>query len=167
MPMAWFLASKGTMSVWVLALVWGIASYVGTLPFYFLWYWGNRVKINAWLAKYGKWLFIKPSEVDTAFGWFEKRWSGLVFVGRLIPIVRTVISFPAWCVKMRFLPFSALTLAGSILRSGILATAGYYLWENWQSVSWFIGKYEHTVLYVGIACVAAYFFYLFWNRSKK
>ena len=73
MPMAGWLAAQGTMKVWILALIGGVASYLGTLPFYFLGYWGNREKINQWLAKYGKWFFIKPEEVDTAFGWFEKR----------------------------------------------------------------------------------------------
>ena len=167
MPMAWFLASTGKMSVPILALVWGVASYLGTLPFYFLWYWGNREKINKWLAKYGKRFFIKPSEVDTAFAWFEKWGVWLVFVGRLVPIVRTVISFPAWCIKMKFLPFTLYTLIWSTLWSGLLAFAWFYLWENWNTVWAFVGKYEHTVLVLWIIFVIAYIAYLFWNRSKK
>ena len=60
------------MKIRVLALIGGIASYLGTLPFYFLGYRGNRQKINRWLDKYGRWLFIKPEEVETAFDWFHK-----------------------------------------------------------------------------------------------
>lgn len=167
MPMAGRLASQGTMQVWVLALVGGVASYLGTLPFYFLGYWGNREKINMWLAKYGKWFFIKPEEVDTAFDRFQKRGKGFVFFGRLVPIVRTVISFPAGCVKMPFVPFSVLTLLGSTLRSGILATAWYYLGENRDQVGAFFGKYEHVVLAVIGVCAVVYIYYLFSARKKK
>lgn len=166
MPMAWFLASTGKMSVPVLAIVWGISSYLGTLPFYFLGYRGNRQKIDKWLNKYGKYFFIKTSEVDTAFAWFEKRGYGLVFIGRLVPIVRTVISFPAGCVKMKFLPFSLYTLVWSTLWSGLLAFAWFYLGENRNKVWSFIGEYEHTVLFAGIVFVVLYIAYLFWNRKK-
>lgn len=134
MPLAGWLAAEGAMKVWILAVVGGIASYLGTLPFYFLGYRGNRQKINRWVSKYGKWFFIKPEEIDTAFDWFQKYGKGFVFLGRLVPIVRTVISFPAGAVKMKFLPFSLLTLVGSTLWSGILATAGYYLGANWEQV---------------------------------
>lgn len=167
MPMAWFLASNGKMSVPVLALVWWISSYLGTLPFYFLGYRWNRQKIDKWLAKYWKYFFIKVSEVDTAFAWFEKWGYGLVFVWRLVPIVRTVISFPAWCVKMKFLPFTLYTLVGSTMWSRLLAFAGFYLWENWNQVGAFMSEYEHIVLVLWIIFVVAYILYLFWNRSKK
>lgn len=166
MPMAWFLASTWEMNVWILAIIWWVASYLGTLPFYFLWYWGNREKINQWLAKYGKWLFIKPDEVDTAFSWFEKYGKWFVFFGRLVPIVRTVISFPAWCVKMPFVPFTILTLVWSTLWSFILATAWYYLGENWSQVWWFFGQYEHIVLGILGVCFVVYIAYLFSNRTK-
>lgn len=95
MPLAGFLAAQGSMDLWTLAIVGGVASYVGTLPFYFLGYRGNRQKINKWLEKYGKWLFIKPGEVEEAFSWFHTYGKALVFFGRLVPIIRTVISFPA------------------------------------------------------------------------
>lgn len=127
MPLAGFLAAQGSMNVWTLAIVGGIASYVGTLPFYFLGYRGNRHKINKRLEKYGKWLFIKPGEVEQAFSWFHRYGKALVFFGRLMPIIRTVISFPAGCIKMPFLQFSAYTIAGSVLWSGLLAWAGYLL----------------------------------------
>ncbi len=117
MPLAGWLAAEGSMQIWALALIGGVASYLGTLPFYFLGYWGNRQKINRWVGKYGKWFFIKPEEIDTAFDWFQKYGKGFVFLGRLVPIVRTVISFPAGAIKMKFLPFTLLTLAGSILWS--------------------------------------------------
>lgn len=167
MPLAWFLAAEGKMSVLWLAIIGWVASYLGTLPFYFLGYWGNRQKINAWLEKYGKWLFIKPDEVETAFSWFTKYGKGFVFLGRLVPIVRTLISFPAWCVKMPFVSFSILTLLWSTLWSWLLAAAWYYLGDNRNIVGVFMEKYQHIVMILGIVIVVAYVAYLFWNRGKK
>ncbi len=167
MPLAGWLAAEWAMKVRILALVGWVASYLGTLPFYFLGYRGNRQKIYRRLDKYGKWFFIKPDEVDTAFDWFQKYGKWFVFFGRLVPIVRTVISFPAGCVKMPFVPFSLLTLLGSTLWSAILATAGYYLGANWSQVWEAIAEYEHVVLGVLLVVVAAYVVYLFRNRKKK
>lgn len=167
MPLAGFLASQGTMNLWILALVGGIASYIGTLPFYVLGYRGNRQKINKRLDRYGKYLFIKASEIDEAFSRFHRYGKSLVFFGRLIPIIRTVISFPAGCVKMAFWEFSLYTIAGSVLRSGFLAWAGYMLGEHWESVGGAIGKYEHLVLVLGVIGVVAYLTYLFGQRKKK
>lgn len=167
MPLAGWLAAEWAMKIWVLALVGGIASYLGTLPFYFLGYWGNRQKINRRVWKYGKWFFIKPEEIDTAFDWFQKWGRWFVFLGRLVPIVRTVISFPAGAVKMKFVPFSLLTLVGSTLWSALLAIAGYYLWANWEQVGAFVGKYEHVVLAIVVVCIVAYIVYLFRNRKQK
>lgn len=167
MPLAGRLAADGTMNLWALALIGGVASYLGTLPFYFLGLRGNRQKINRWISKYGKWLFIKPEEIEVGFDRFHKWGKGLVFVGRLIPVVRTVISFPAGAVKMNFFSFSALTLIGSVLRSGLLAVAGYYLGANRNQVGAFMAKYEHIVLVIVGIGIVAYVTYLFWNRRKK
>jgi membrane protein DedA with SNARE-associated domain len=67
---------------------------------------------------------------------------------------------------MKFLPFSMLTLAWSVLWSWFLATLWFYLGENRDKVGAMIWDYEHVVLYVGIVCVVMYVVYLFWNRKK-
>jgi membrane protein DedA with SNARE-associated domain len=146
MPFAGFLASEGKMDLLVLALVGGVSSYLGSLPFYFLGYWGNDFIVNKFIARYGKYLFISQKDVDRGFALFDKNGNGIVLLGRLVPLVRTVISFPAGVAKMNFVEFSFYTLIGSVLWSGFLATAGYLLGENWRDVVKWIEGYQEIII---------------------
>lgn len=148
MPFAGFLAAQGKLNVVMLALVGGISSYLGSLPFYFLGFWGNDFIVNRFIGKYGRYLFIQQKDIDRGFEVFGKYGNGIVMVGRIIPIIRTVISFPAGVAKMNFIEFSLYTLIGSIIWSGFLATAGFMLGENWQMVVDWISGYQKTIILV-------------------
>lgn len=156
MPFAGFIAADGTMSLLILTLVGGFASYLGSLPFYFLGYWGNDVVMNKFLSKYGKYLFIRQQDVDKGFEIFDKYGNGIVMVGRIIPIIRTVISFPAGLAKMKFVEFSLYTIVGSVVWSGFLASMGYVLGDRWEIVIEWMSKYEKAILIIGVIAVIAY-----------
>lgn len=162
LPFAGFLASKGTMNIYILAGISAIASYLGTLPFYFI---GSAGKnwVEKFLNKYGKYLFIKEGEVALAFNAFEKYGNSLVLVGRMIPIVRSLISFPAGVIRMNFVTFSIFTLIGSLLWSFILAYAGFLLGENWAVVEDYINKYQLVVIAMGVVAVIAF---IVWKVRK-
>lgn len=156
MPFAGFIASQGKMNLLVLILLGGLASYFGTLPFYFIGYWGNKLVVDKFLKRYGKYLFIKEEEVDRGFEIFNKHGNIFVLVGRLIPVVRSVISFPAGVAKMPFVTFSIYTLVGSVLWSAVLATLGYLLGDKWSLIGGYIKQYENVVLVI-ISVVLIYF----------
>jgi membrane protein DedA with SNARE-associated domain len=119
---------------------------LGTLPFYFLGYWGHRERIYQFVQKYGKWLWISADGVDQAFVYFKKFGGAFVLLGRCIPLVRTFVSFPAGAVRMNFVRFSTLTLIGSMLWTALLAGVGYRLGAQWSQAAEFIKSYEHWVL---------------------
>ncbi len=146
MPFAGFLASEGKMNIIILGFTGGVASYLGTLPFYFMGKIGNREVINNFIEKWGRYLFIQQEEIDKAFDMFERFGYPLVFFGRLIPIIRSFISFPAGMVKMNFIKFTVYTIIGSTIWSFILTIAGYLLGNNWKEVSTIIGRYEKVML---------------------
>ncbi|MBD3329152.1 DedA family protein [Candidatus Dojkabacteria bacterium] len=146
LPFAGFLASEGKMNILALGLIGGIFSYLGTLPFYFIGTIGNRETIDKFIKKYGKYLFISEDEVNAAFKMFDKFGKLLIFFGRLVPLVRSVISFPAGMAKMNFAGFTVLTLIGSTMWSYILVIAGYFLGEHWDAVGNFVGRYEKIVM---------------------
>lgn len=146
LPFAGFLASQGKMNIIVLGLLGGIFSYLGTLPFYFIGTIGNRDAINKFIKKYGKYLFISDDEVEAAFKLFDKFGNFLIFGGRLIPLVRSVISFPAGMARMNFGIFTFLTLIGSTMWSFVLVIAGFFLGEHWDVVGDFVGRYEKAVM---------------------
>ena len=124
LPFSGFVAAQGSLNIYVVIIVATVAAYLGTLPFYFIGLWGEDVVLK-FLKKYGKYLFISQKDLDNGYKAFEKFGYGIVFLGRLIPIVRTVISFPAGASKMNFGIFSLFTLVGTLIWSSILAYTGY------------------------------------------
>jgi membrane protein DedA with SNARE-associated domain len=162
LPFSGFVASQGTLDIYIVIIVATLAAYLGTLPFYFIGVWGEEF-ILKFLKKYGKYLFISQKDVDAGYKAFEQFGLGIVFVGRLIPIVRTVISFPAGASKMKFGIFTLFTVLGSLIWSSILAYTGYLMGENWSVVSVYTKEYERVIL--GVLLIA--FLFYIWRGIKN
>lgn len=171
LPFAGFLAANGEMNVFIVGIVGATSSYLGTLPFYFIGKIGNKAKIKRLTDKYGRYIFISNEDVQKAFSLFERFGTPLVSFGRLIPIVRSLISLPAGMIHMNFLLFSGYTLAGALIWSYILAFGGFFLGDNWEQISKIISQYEHLVMTLGIVGILIFIGYRVWitinNFSKK
>jgi len=155
LPFSGFVASTGKMDLVFVIVIATVAAYLGSLPFYFIGKWGEKPVIN-FINKYGKYLFIQQKDVDKVFGAFDKYGKGVVFFGRLIPMIRTLISFPAGVAKMQFARFSMYTLFGSLTWNILLTYAGYQLGDHWSVVSKWIEKYQNVILVLIIIAVLLY-----------
>jgi len=155
LPFSGFVASTGKMDLVFVIVIATVAAYLGSLPFYFIGKWGEKPVIN-FIDKYGKYLFIQQKDVDKVFGAFDKYGKGVVFFGRLIPMIRTLISFPAGVAKMQFARFSMYTLLGSLTWNILLTYAGYQLGDHWSVVSKWIEKYQNVILVLIIIAVLLY-----------
>ncbi|HPM13883.1 MAG TPA: DedA family protein [Candidatus Dojkabacteria bacterium] len=155
LPFSGFVASTGKMDLVFVMVIATVAAYLGSLPFYFIGKWGEKPVIN-FIGKYGKYLFIQQKDVDKVFGAFDKYGKGVVFFGRLIPMIRTLISFPAGVAKMQFARFSMYTLLGSLTWNILLTYAGYQLGDHWSVVSKWIEKYQNVILVLIIIAVLLY-----------
>ena len=166
LPFSGFVASMGSMSIYLVITVSTIAAYLGSLPFYMIGRWGERFFRN-FLNRYGKYLFIEDSDVDLAFNLFEKYGNGVVFLGRLIPIVRTLISFPAGIAKMPFVKFSIYTLVGSLVWNILLSYTGYVLGDHWESVGEWVSRYEDVIIFVVVLILLLYIGRGVFKRVRK
>lgn len=166
MPFAGFLTASGDMNLVLLTLIGGFASYLGSLPFYFIGYWGNDLVVDKFLKNYGKYFFIDQGDVDMGFKVFDKYGNSIVLIGRLIPIIRTVISFPAGVAKMNLWEFSLYTIIGSVVWSGFLASAGYFLGDNYEVIIDYLSAYENVILGLGVAAVVGFVGYKVWKKRK-
>ena len=155
LPFSGFVASTGKMDLVFVIVIATVAAYLGSLPFYFIGKWGEKPVIN-FINKYGKYLFIQQKDVDKVFGAFDKYGKGVVFFGRFIPMIRTLISFPAGVAKMQFARFSMYTLFGSLTWNILLTYAGYQLGDHWSVVSKWIEKYQNVILVLIIIAVLLY-----------
>ena len=144
-PFSGFVASQGTLNIVFVILTASLVTYLGTLPFYLIGLWGEGA-ILTFLKKYGKYLFISNDDIDKAYKIFDKHGHGIIFFGRIIPIIRSVISLPAGVAKMNFWKFTLFTLAGTTLFAALLCLPGYFMGENWGVVVGYIEEYERVIL---------------------
>ena len=116
----------------------------------------------------GQMLHFRPEDVDLAKGWFLDRGRSAVFLCRLIPIVRSLISIPAGIAGMPFVPFLVFTAAGSILWNTVLVYAGRIAGDSWEKVSAAFGVYSDLFLMVaGISIAFAALFRGCGERKKQ
>lgn len=147
LPLAGFTASRGSLVLWQVLLWTTIGSVVGALMLYALGAWLGPRRLRSivdWMP------LMKVSDVDVAETWFAKHGGKAVFFGRMIPIVRSLISIPAGIERMPLARFTLLTAAGSAIWNTIFVMAGYLLGANWHLVE----QYADMVKYGVIAAVA-------------
>ena len=146
MPLAGFLAARGTLSLPLAVAVGTAGSVVGAL----FWYWvGLRFgekRLRRMAARHGRWLTVSPLDVDAASAWFERNGGRVVFLGRMVPAVRTLISIPAGVARMPLAAFLALSAAGSALWTGALAVAGYLLESQYTRVAGWVNPVSTLVV---------------------
>ena len=107
----------------------------------------------------GHLLHFRLEDVDLAKGWFRERGKSAVFLCRLIPIVRSLISIPAGIARMSFVPFLVFTAAGSLLWNTVLVYAGRIAGDSWEKVSAAFGVYSDLFLMIaGISIAFAVLF---------
>ena len=150
MPVAGFLAFEHHLSLVPVIAVGVVANLAGSLLSYYV----GRGEGRTLLLKYGRYIMIKPHDIERADDWFARYGPPAVFFARLLPVVRTFISLPAGVAKMDVKKFSILTVLGCIPWVTILGVAGYELGANWSKVLTYTRPLEYAVLaavVVGIA----------------
>jgi len=153
MALAGFLASRGVFGLHETILVGSLGNLAGSLIEYFL---GLHLARPA-LLRLGKYLLISERDLTLAEEFFRSK-SGFaaVFVGRMIPGIRSVIGFPAGIARMNPLSFALATITGSLPWNALFACLGYLLGERWQVVL----AYSNLVDAVGVLALLAAAAYL-------
>lgn len=159
MPAAGFAASQGTMGLWAVIIAGTLGSVLGAVPLYYLGTVFDEKRLLVLVNKYGKYVLVKPDDIRYAQSWFAKYGYWVVFFGRMIPAIRSLISIPAGMNKMPMLPFLFLTAVGSAIWTSLLAYAGYVLGANYQQVEQFIAPISKIVVVIVllIALTIAFF----------
>ena len=154
-----FLASRGELSFFWVGLIGALANVLGSWLAYWLGIWGGRPLIERW----GRYVFLKPHDIDRAHEWFERHGEAAVFVARLLPVVRTFISLPAGVARMPFGRFTLYTFLGCLPWSFALAWGGYVLGENWEAVL----RYGEPISWAIAIGVVLFIGWWLWKRARK
>jgi len=156
MPFSGFLASKGNLSLAAVIIVGTIANLVGSYIAYYIGYFIEETFLLRLIKKYGKFILISEDDYQKANKWFEKYGDKIIFISRLLPGIRTVISLPAGVFRMDIKKFTLYTVLGCLIWSAFLAYVGYALGENWRALEGYFRKFEVVIVIVLIAAVLWY-----------
>ncbi len=139
LPYAGFLVSDPSQlepltgapwNFWIVVIVATIGNTAGSLIAYAIGAYGGR----PFLERYGRYLLIRPHEIEAADRFFQRYGAATVFFGRLLPIVRTFVSFPAGVTRMPLPKFIMYSTAGAVPWSIALTFAGVQLGANWHQI---------------------------------
>ncbi len=149
MPFAGSLVATGELNLWLVGIAGGVGCVLGSLVAYYVGLWGGR----RFLERHGRWVLISRHDLDLADRWFDRHGEISVFIGRLLPVIRTFIAFPAGVARMRLTPFILYTFVGSVIWSLGLAYIGYQLGEHWDTLGVWFHRFDAVIglaLLVGI-----------------
>ncbi len=166
MPLGGFFVFKQKLNFYILVF-WGLfGTIAGSLPWYYLGRLVNEKRLSRFLDIRGKYLGITSNDLAKSKRWFDKYGVSLVFWGRLVPGIRTLISVPAGMELMPLRKFLIWTTLGSLIWIALLTYAGYVLGENYKIIETFLVKIKYVVKPM-LIIIFVYFLIKFFVRLYK
>jgi len=155
MPFAGFLAWSGKLDLFLVIICGTVGNLLGSVALYVL---GSGPGFSL-VKKYGRYLFIDEGDIKKACVLFWKYGGLIVFVGRIMPAIRTVISLPAGFAKMDIRKFITYTFIGSVPWNVFLAYLGWLLGENWAMIEKYTRILDYAIVTIMILLIASYIIY--------
>lgn len=162
LPFAGFLSAQGEMNFWLVALAGAIGCTIGSAGSYYL----GRISNDSWIKHFASgWgrMIITTEELARGDHWLKKHGGKVIFGSRLLPVVRTFISFPAGMAQYDFKRFLALSFTGSLVWSVALTYLGFSLGSNWSDLKPLFQKFDYLILAVFIIGVG----WFIYHRGRK
>lgn len=159
MLFAGVLVADGHYSLWAITLVGTAGDLTGATIAYLIGWFGRRELVE----RHGRKLHMSPERLRRVEGWFERWGSPTIAVGRVVPFMRTYVSFPAGVARMPYPRFAAMTILGGIALSLGFGRLGEALGNNYDHVRHVLGYFDYAVLAAAVALVA----YLLVRRRRR
>jgi len=148
MSVAGVAAGQGKLDYWFVVASGTAGAMLGNV----LWYLAARAlgiqRLEPLIRRWGRWITMSWAEVKKAERWFALHGTFFVFLGRLLPTVRSLVSIPAGLLKMSFRRFLLASTLGTAAWTAILAYAGFKLGENYTDIEEILGPATNAVLAV-------------------
>jgi membrane protein DedA with SNARE-associated domain len=148
MPFAGFTVSKGDMSFLPAVVAGVVGTILGAFPWYYAGKFFGEERLRDLADKYGKWITVTGKDIDKANEWFTRHGGKAVFLCRLVPGVRTLISLPAGLNNMPMIPFLLYSTVGTTIWVTLLTFIGYKLGDHYDLVEEYLGPVSKIVLLI-------------------
>ncbi len=160
LPAAGLAASRGEANVIGMMIAATIGSVIGAWALYLIAAAIGDVRLHALVARYGRWVGVKPKDLHRAESWFDDHSNSAVLICRCIPLIRSLVSIPAGFRRMNPWAFTLYTAVGSAVWNILLIGAGYQLGDRWELVGEWVGVLQYFV----IAAILAWVAWFVWTR---
>ncbi len=157
LPLAGFLAGQGRFWLPAVIVAATVGSVIGALILYAIGSFLGERRVRWLIVRYGRWFGLSEADLNRAEAWFARHGVAVVFFGRLVPLVRSVVSIPAGINRMPLAQFVLYTAIGSALWNGALIGIGWVLGDRWEEVETYVGALKYVVL-LAIAAAIVWFF---------
>ena len=166
MPLGGFFVYQQKLNFYILVL-WGVLGTIaGSIPWYYLGKLVNEKRLSNFLDKRGKFIGITSNDLIKSKRWFDKYGVSLVFWGRLVPGIRTLISVPAGMELMPLRKFLIWTSLGSLIWVALLTYAGFVFGENYQIIETYLDQIKYILKPI-LILILVYFLIKFISRVYK
>ena len=166
MPLGGFFVYQQKLNFYVLVFCGLFGTIAGSMPWYYLGKLANEKRLSDFLDKRGKFIGITSNDLAKSKRWFDKYGVSLVFWGRLVPGIRTLISVPAGMELMPLRKFLIWTTLGSLIWVALLTYAGFIFGENYQIIETYIDQIKYFVKPI-LILIFVYFLLKFFIRLYK
>jgi membrane protein DedA with SNARE-associated domain len=163
LPLAGFLVGQNRFSFLLVLIATTLGSLIGALILYAVGLAIGQRRVTSLVQRFGHWALLTPDDLTRAENWFDRYGPIAVFTGRLLPVVRSLVSIPAGYRRMPLGQFLLLTGCGSALWNGALVGLGWALGENWHVIEEYVGWLQYIV----IAVVAVLVLRFVWQRLQE
>ena len=165
MPLGGFFVYQGTLNFYILVFFGLLGTVLGALPWYYLGKLLNEKKLSTFIENKGKFIGITTQDLKKSRLWFDKYGVSLVFWGRLVPGIRTLISVPAGIELMPFGKFLIWTSLGSLVWVIALTIAGYIFGENYPLIESYMDNFKVFLKPILLALII-YFLFKFIKKVR-
>jgi membrane protein DedA with SNARE-associated domain len=162
LPLAGFLTGQNRFSFVLVLIATTLGSLIGALVLYGIGLAIGQRRVNRLVERYGHWALLTPEDLTRSENWFDRYGPVAVFTGRLVPVVRSLVSIPAGYRRMPLGQFLLLTSFGSALWNGVLVGLGWALGENWHDIEEYVGWLQYVVIAVAAFLVLRFV----WQRLR-
>lgn len=163
-----FMTQTSSLSVWGVIAASTAGSVLGAIALYSIGLLMDVENLEKIIEKWGHILRLTKKDIHKADNWFDRYGGWAVFIGRFVPLIRSLISIPAGMSNMKFLPFLLLTTLGTAIWNSVLVLLGASVGESWEEIVGYIEVYS-TFIYVilAISLVVVILFYLKMRKERE
>lgn len=167
LPFGGFMTTRSQLTV-PLVILWAtVGSLAGALILYALGMVLPKERVLWIVDRWGRWLRIKPQDIEKAFDWFDRYGKWTVFFGRMVPLIRSLISIPAGMAGMNMTLFLLYTILGSLIWNTLLVGIGAVLGNSWHLIADWIDVYANLIYAVLALAAVGAVIWLFRRKDKN